>query len=201
MANNCRAKDPNSCRVHGNGGTLDQLQKAADTAAIQHDIQKYLSIRAQMESLTDEQPSGFTPPYRDNNNLETWKDQSGNILADTPTELLVTNLYRSASRDLPDTDKVTDLLRIRRYEDQDLLLAKHFGFGKDSNHSTNAVTARKLSRLTDEIETTNKVRFPPSNKEAFIRRYFDLSNYTHTATREHCKKFVEDYKTFLTQAK
>lgn len=174
------------------------MQGVADRAATSGNIELYLRTRAEMEALTDDQLPNFAPPYRDNNDLETWKDHSGNLLADTPSKTLVTHLYRSASRELPDADKVTDLLNLRRYGDHDLLLAKHFGLEKDGNPSTNAITARKLTRLTADIEAKHKVRYPPPNKEAFIRKYFNLSSTVTNADRAHCKKFVEDYEKYVT---
>lgn len=178
---------------------MDRLQKIADKASRSGNMSLYLSTRTEMKALTDDKKMEFSDSLRNNNAMEPWKDHSGNLLADTPNDVLVTHLYNSASHEVSDTDQVTELLKIRGYGEQDLLLAKHFKFEKDGNQSTNSVTARKITRLTDEIEKNNNVRYPPSNKEAFIRSYFNLSNYTHNANRAHCKKFVEDYTAFLTK--
>lgn len=200
MANNCRAKEPNSCRVHGNGGELDRLQGVADNAATSGNIELYLSTRAQMETLKDDEPTKFIAPDRGVFSIENWKDDQGEIMEEAPNDMLIANLYKASAGELPDTNKVIDILKKRGYEDQDLFLAKHFRFGREDNSSTNPVTARKLSRLTTEIENRNKVRFPPPAKEAFIRKYFDLSSPTQAADREHCKRFIEDYTKFLVKA-
>jgi hypothetical protein len=98
---------------------------------------------------------------------------------------------------MPDAGKVAEILRSRGYEEQDLLLAKHFCFGKDDNSSTNAVTARKLSVLTAEIENKHGVRYVPSTKQRLIEKYFNLGTYTYKANRERCKRFVEEYEEFV----
>lgn len=198
MANNCKAKVPSACRVHGKGGEIDRLQKIADKASRSGNMSLYLSTRAEMKALTDDKKTEFSNSLRNNNAMEPWKDHSGNLLADTPNDVLVTHLYNSASHEVSDTDQVTELLRIRGYGDQDLLLAKHFKFEKDGNQSTNSVTARKITRLTDEIEKKNNVRYPPAKKEAFINKYFDLRASTAAADRSQCKQFVEDYEKYVT---
>lgn len=54
MANDCRAKDPNSCRVHGTSGTYEKLQAIADSAASSGDSDLYMKTRAEMDALSDE---------------------------------------------------------------------------------------------------------------------------------------------------
>jgi hypothetical protein len=197
MANNCKAKDPNSCRVHGKGGELVRLQKVANDASTRGDMRLYLSTRAEMESLSDDKMNKLAKSFRENRSFETWRDHSGKVLSDTPNASLVNHLYRSASHNVSEANEAAELLKIRGYEDHDLLLAKHFGFEKEGNPSTNAVTARKLTRLTDEIEAKYEVRYPPSNKQAFINKYFNSSSSMVTADRAHCKKFVEEYEQFI----
>lgn len=177
---------------------MDRLQKIADKASRSGNMSLYISTRNEMKALSDDKKNEFSNSLRNNSAIETWTDHSGNLLADTPNDALVAHLYNSASHEVSATDQVTDLLRMRGYGDQDLLLAKHFKFEKDGNPSTNSVTARKLTRLTDEIEKKNNLRYPPAKKEAFINKYFDLRSSTATADRAHCKQFVEDYERFVT---
>lgn len=54
MGIQCRAKDPNSCRVHGTSGTYERLQIIADRAAISGNTSLYMDTRAQMDELSDE---------------------------------------------------------------------------------------------------------------------------------------------------
>jgi hypothetical protein len=54
MATQCRAKDPSSCRVHGTSGELQKLQKIAASAIISGDMDLYVSTRAEMDALSDE---------------------------------------------------------------------------------------------------------------------------------------------------
>lgn len=49
MAAECRAKDPNGCRVHGNP-TISALQAQADQAAQAGNMNEYLSLREQLDS-------------------------------------------------------------------------------------------------------------------------------------------------------
>jgi hypothetical protein len=49
MANDCRAKDPSSCRVHGTGGTYEKLKEVADSAASSGDAEAYMNARAEMD--------------------------------------------------------------------------------------------------------------------------------------------------------
>lgn len=52
MAEECRAKNPNLCRVHGAGGTpLEQLNAVAEAAASSQDMDLYMSAREQMDAL------------------------------------------------------------------------------------------------------------------------------------------------------
>jgi hypothetical protein len=54
MAKECRAKNPNLCRVHGNGATaLDQLNAVAEAAASSKDMNLYMSAREQIDALKD----------------------------------------------------------------------------------------------------------------------------------------------------
>jgi hypothetical protein len=54
MAIQCRAKNPNSCRVHGTNGEYEKLQKAADLAARSGHVELYMNVRSQMDALQDE---------------------------------------------------------------------------------------------------------------------------------------------------
>ena len=54
MGIHCRAKDPNSCRVHGTSGTYEKLQEVADQAALSGDMKTYMTTRAEMDALTDD---------------------------------------------------------------------------------------------------------------------------------------------------
>lgn len=54
MANDCRAKDPSSCRVHGSSGTYEKLQAVADSAAASGDSALYMKTRAEMDALSDD---------------------------------------------------------------------------------------------------------------------------------------------------
>lgn len=177
---------------------MDRLQKIAEKASRSGNMSLYLSTRTEMKALSDDKMTELAKSLRNNSAIETWKDHAGNLLADTPNGALITHLYSSASHEVTDTDQVTELLKIRGYGDQDLLLAKHFKFEKAGNQSTNSITARKITRLTDEIEKKNNIRYPPAQKEAFINRYFDLRASTTTADRSHCKQFVEDYEKYIT---
>lgn len=198
MANKCKARNPNTCRIHGKGGEVERLQKIATTASRSGNMSLYMSTRAEIDALTDDKATKLVQSFRDNKPMEPWMDSTGTVLADTPNTTLVNHLYRSASHEVAATDQVTDLLSMRGYKDQDLLLAKHFGFEKDGNPSTNTITARKLTRLTDEIEAKHGVRYPPANKEAFISKYFARNASTVTADRALCKRFIEDYEKFVT---
>ena len=57
MAAQCRAKNPNECRVHGSNGQWDRLQRVADHAAKTGDFELYSQTRVQMDSLKDEEPT------------------------------------------------------------------------------------------------------------------------------------------------
>ena len=54
MGIQCRAKDPNSCRVHGTSGAYERLQTIADKAALSGNTSLYMDTRAQMDALSDE---------------------------------------------------------------------------------------------------------------------------------------------------
>lgn len=54
MANDCRAKDPDSCRVHGTSGTYDKLQAIAHEAAKAGNSELYMKTRAEIDALNDE---------------------------------------------------------------------------------------------------------------------------------------------------
>lgn len=54
MANDCRAKDPSSCRVHGSSGTYEKLQAVADSAAASGDSALYMKTRSEMDALNDD---------------------------------------------------------------------------------------------------------------------------------------------------
>lgn len=54
MGIQCRAKDPNSCRVHGTSGSYEKLQAIADRAALSGNTSLYMDMRAQMDALSDD---------------------------------------------------------------------------------------------------------------------------------------------------
>jgi hypothetical protein len=54
MGIQCRAKDPNSCRVHGTSGRYEKLQGIADRAALAGNTSLYMDVREQMDALNDD---------------------------------------------------------------------------------------------------------------------------------------------------
>ena len=52
MATQCRAADPNTCRIHSNN-TISQLQAQADQAALSGNINDYVSLREQIDAAHD----------------------------------------------------------------------------------------------------------------------------------------------------
>lgn len=64
MSTECRAKDPNACRVHGNP-TISSLQAQVDQAAQEGNMNDYLSLRAQVDAaheMLDSQTAPETKP-------------------------------------------------------------------------------------------------------------------------------------------
>ena len=63
MATQCRATDPNTCRIHSNN-TISQLQAQADQAALSGNINDYVSLREQIDAAHDAIESQSTKPNR-----------------------------------------------------------------------------------------------------------------------------------------
>jgi hypothetical protein len=66
MAKECRAKDPNSCRVHGSHDASQDLRAVADSAATSGNVDLYLATREKMDTKKDnpsflEQSKSITP--------------------------------------------------------------------------------------------------------------------------------------------
>lgn len=60
MATECRAKNPNACRVHGNP-TISSLQAQVDQAAQAGNMNDYLSLRAQVDAAHEMLDSQTAP--------------------------------------------------------------------------------------------------------------------------------------------
>jgi hypothetical protein len=60
MSTECRAKDPKSCRVHGNP-TISSLQAKVDQAAQAGNMNDYLSLRAQVDAAHEMLDSQAAP--------------------------------------------------------------------------------------------------------------------------------------------
>lgn len=80
MSTECRAKDPNACRVHGNP-TISSLQAQVDQAAQAGNMNDYLNLRAQvdaahemLDSQTDPEPKQITATGLDDATLEAGAD-------------------------------------------------------------------------------------------------------------------------------
>lgn len=84
MATECRAKNPNACRVHGNP-TISSLQAKVDQAAQAGNMNDYLSLRAQvdaahemLDSQTAPETKSSSPTGLDDTTLdagaEAWHD-------------------------------------------------------------------------------------------------------------------------------
>jgi hypothetical protein len=64
MANQCRAKDPSSCRVHGATGTAQSLKGMAENAADAGNLALYLSARVKLDTMTEGSVSSETIPAK-----------------------------------------------------------------------------------------------------------------------------------------
>jgi hypothetical protein len=80
MSTECRAKDPNGCRVHGNP-TISSLQAQVDQAAQAGNMNDYLNLRAQvdaahemLDSQTASEPKQTTATGLDDATLEAGAD-------------------------------------------------------------------------------------------------------------------------------
>lgn len=66
MAHQCKAKDPNSCRVHGHVDTMQQLQGVADSAVSSKDLNSYLQAKEMIDEKkvrVDLQDAGNTARF------------------------------------------------------------------------------------------------------------------------------------------
>ena len=79
MANDCRAKDPSSCRVHGSADTAQSLEAAANHAAATGNMAQYLSARVKLDNIAEGSVSSETIPAKavDAAAKATWKRNDG----------------------------------------------------------------------------------------------------------------------------
>lgn len=57
----CRAKNPNACRVHGNE-IISSLQARADKAAVSGNIEEYMALREKLDAAHEVADSQAAPP-------------------------------------------------------------------------------------------------------------------------------------------
>lgn len=202
MPTQCRAKDPNSCRVHGSGGKLEFLQQQADHYLRMRNMSAYIAIKADIDKLADEdepKPSfeGMIAPDTGNLIVGNWKDENGQVIAEAPNDMLLSNLSQSSVQSMPDTERIKEILRSRGYNENDLFMTKHFHFKKDDPDSKDReITQMEVIRASMDIENKHGVKVDPHDRDQVIERHFYYIQYDTTATKSRCKKFIEDYENY-----
>lgn len=200
----CRAKDPHSCRVHGNGGEFERLQAVADNAAVSKDVDLYLSTRAQIESLTDDtELTQFIAPDNGNLDLHDWKDRTGDIVPEAPNDMLLNNLHRSSYMYVSEESEIETLLTGRGYDKQDMFLAKHFQFRKDDSSTTRLeIMSNDAFRVCDALQKEEGITLSTENTERIVNQHFDFQKWTGSGeSKEQCQEFVKSYRKLLTDKK
>lgn len=200
MATQCRAKNPTSCRVHGNGGMLERLTAMNEEAFTNNDVLLYMTTRDQIEALNDdsETPS-FIAPDRGDLILDNWTNQHGEIIPEAPNDMLLSNLYQSSYMPVGKINQVEDMLADRGYSEKDLFLAKHFNFKKNDSgdRGMREITKVEVARAAMTIERKHGVTVDNHDRDIFSEKYFYFISYDTTATKERCQKFVDGYEDYV----
>lgn len=203
----CRAKDPNSCRVHGSGGTMQHLQSIADKATQNKDMSTYIKTRAMIDSLDE---NGETPtfilPDTGNLTLKNFMSKDGEILREAPNDMLIRNLSDPNLHDTPEHKAITSVLEGRGWDESSLLLAKHFGFRKDEESwekQGHSITLTQLENASGDIEKKHGVTdMSAVMRYEFIHETFDFDVDNNVkANSDSCKKFVENYEKIVAEYK
>jgi hypothetical protein len=178
---------------------MEELQTVADKAAFSGDIDLYMRTRAEIENLTDEPAPSFIAPDTGNLLVDNWKDDDGNLLPESPNDMLLSNLAQSSVQPMPDTEKVEEMLRGRGYDDEDLFLAKHFHFRKEETgrHHSREITRMEVIRAGREIERKHGAQIDPHDRDQVIERYFHFFSSDIVTHRERCKQYVEGYGRYV----
>lgn len=199
MATQCRAKNPNSCRVHGNGGMLERLTAMNEEAYTNNDVLLYMTTRDQIEALSDdsETPS-FIAPDRGDLIIDNWTNKHGEIIPEAPNDMLLSNLYQSSFMPVAKMDQVEDMLADRGYDEKDMFLAKHFHFKKGEDGRTmRDITKMEVIRAGMNIERTHGVTVDNHDRDIFSEKYFQFYSMDTTVTKDRCQKFVEGYEDYV----
>lgn len=195
----CRAKNPNSCRVHGNGGMVERLTKMNEEAYRDNDVLQYMTTRDQLEALSDdsETPS-FIAPDRGDLIVDNWTNQHGEIIPEAPNDMLLSNLYQSSFMPVTKISQIEDMLADRGYDEKDLFLAKHFSFKKnDKDQSLRDITQMETVRAAMNIERKHGVIVDNHDRDIYSEKHFHFVSYDTTVEKARCQKFVEGYEDYV----
>lgn len=200
MATVCRAKNPTSCRVHGNGGMMERLTALNEEAYVNNDVLLYMKTRDQIEALSDdsETPS-FIAPDRGDLILGNWTNQHGEIIPEAPNDMLLSNLYQSSYMPVDKINQVEDMLADRGYDQKDLFLAKHFSLKKgDPDSKYTEVAKTEVNRAAMDIEKIHGVEMDRHDRDIFTEQYFYFhSSLDTTVTKYRCQKFMDEYEAYV----
>lgn len=200
MATQCRAKNPTSCRVHGNGGMLERLTALNEDAFRDNDVLLYMTTRDQIEALNDdsETPS-FIAPDRGDLILDNWTNKHGEIIPEAPNDMLLSNLYQSSYMPVDKINQIEDMLADRGYDQKDIFLAKHFSLKKgDPDSKYTEVAKTEVNRAAMDIEKAHGVEMDRHDRDIFTEQYFHFhSSLDTTVTKHRCQKFMDGYEDYV----
>jgi hypothetical protein len=200
MASQCRAKDPNSCRVHGSGGMMERLTAMNEEAFRDNDVMLYVQTKDQIEALSEDSDTpSFIAPDRGELLVDNWTNKHGEIIPEAPNDMLLSNLYQSSAMPVTKINQIEDMLADRGYGEKDMFLAKHFRFKKDESGARNMreVTKTEVARAGMNIERSHGVTVDNHDRDIYSEQYFHFVSYDTTVTKERCQQFVEGYETYV----
>lgn len=195
----CRAKNPTSCRVHGDGGMVERLTAMNEEAYTNNDVILYMKTRDELEALSDDSDTPtFIAPDRGDLIIDNWTNKHGEIIPEAPNDMLLSNLYQSSFMPVAKMNQVEDMLADRGYGEKDIFLAKHFQFKKDeSAQNMRDVTQMEVIRAGMDIEKTHGVTVDRHDRDIFSEKYFHFYSMDTTVTKDRCQKFIEGYEDYV----
>lgn len=196
----CRAKNPETCRIHGSTGQYTQLAAMADHAARTHDSARYMALKEQMEALQDDDGISPVAPDTSDMRIDSWGTNETELDPRTPNNVIAYTLNAHMHGFPQYVPSAVKILQERGYSETEIASMKHFRFRKDDEIMRH-VSKPEAMRAVMEYERANKVSRSYDQNMDFIDSQLGPSREVQIS-KEAALKFLSAAQSYVkTEAK
>lgn len=189
----CRAKNPETCRIHGAAGQYSSLEAQADFYSRKGDIASYMAIKQQMENLQDDDETTLIAPDTSDMRIDSWSVSETELSPRTPNNVIAYTLggMHGFAVYIKSAEKILDQ---RGYSEREIAAMKHFRFRKDDDF-TRDITTGEVLRSVRDYENTHGTALTNGEYENLTVTHFGASFgqvREVTVTKEQALEFLTD---------